>query len=88
MLRLEADGGAAQPRDFIFLREAVGQVVGRAGGEAGRFFAGRWRLLGLPFGDFLLSGARDGGWGQSTRVDRYIIGPCRCVLECQSSFGN
>ena len=42
---MEAAGGAVGPRDFISLHEAGRQVVGRASGEAGRFFSWLGRFL-------------------------------------------
>ena len=52
--RLEADGRAARPKDLFILHGARGQVVGRGGGEPGRFFSWIGRVLCLPMRDFLL----------------------------------
>ena len=78
---LPAVGGrAAWPKDFIFLRGAGTQAVGRAGGAAGTVFSRGRALLAGPLRALPLREPGGGVGGSRAHVDRYIVELCVHVL--------
>ena len=64
---MEAAGRAARPKDLFILRGAGGQVVGRGGGDGGRFFRGSEAFYDVRFA-FFCSQAPETGVGDNART--------------------